>query len=312
MSAVTTQVGDLGDALDAYDGTLFEQGDIDDALSYKQTMAELSTEFQDIAVAVGQSVLPALTDMASVFTDITKKAQELDDSVPDWLKTGLDWAELAVNPVRWVEEIADGIEEIETNLGGVDEATSAVEAATRKYWKSFDPAAGINSLLATTATKVDNVTSAIGASRTESNLWLQDLARMSAWQKVDEAIDAWAENVEEGSYDAQLAVAEWVGEMDSATAEPYVAELRAAFHEGDVEKVREIKKELSQAINTTLWITAKARNDLPGQGGPSSEVTWDQKSNDKPATGTVVNVTMHGQASSREMANAVAQWTANG
>lgn len=308
MSSVIKRVDDLGVAMEDVDEkVLFTDSDVDQAIDYENAMADVSESFEGLAISVGQQAVPALTSFARLL--------ELGTNV------GLLNAE-----------------ELKTDFITIAEAAEIADEQTRAYWENFSAERGgkvvrtFNDISAATEAaakaieaadartaeweaEVDRVETAFRELRTEVNRdqMLRDLdeqfdeLRGAAWEYAAAVIEGSDDAVEaEGKYqdaldDTKLDII-GVGEELGLLPEDIETVLTLTDN-GSIDATEERLKELVRQRE------AKIQAVLVGTPGDNTPPSANERS---AAPSTVVNVTMHGQASSREMANAVAQWTANG
>ena len=310
MSTVIKRVDDLGDAMDNVDeSVVFSDADVSQAIEYENTMADLSEEMKGLAISVGQTAIPALSQLFEVLNTAT--------SIPGLPKT---------------EEIAEFEAEIQRSVNRFE----TIEAATRAYWKATFK--GYRAELVQTESLLSGVKTETELAAEAARDYAEDVKsiddafkaisdRLSREQMIvdlagqfdtlrEKAEDAWIKTAE-GADDAKEAQEAYEQELRNTQREivgigkeigllPSTVE--TLIEVSDNGSIADVEERIQNLIrNRELQILVRER-DLPGQNGPSDPNTpWSI-----PPPGTVVNVTMHGQASSREMANAVAQWTANG
>lgn len=291
------------------ESVVFSDADVSQAIEYENTVADLSEEMKGLAISVGETAIPVLSQLFEVLNAVT--------SVPGLPNT---------------EELAVADAEIQRSVN----RREAIEAATRAYWTATFK--GYRAQLLQTESRLSGVKTETELAAEAARDYAEDV------KSIDDAFKAISDRLSReqmivdlaGQFDTlrEKAEAAWIKTAEGAddakeAQEDYEQELRNTQREivgigkeigllpstvetlievSDNGSIADVEERIQNLIrNRELQILVRER-DLPGQNGPSDPNTpWSIS-----PPGTVVNVTMHGQASSREMANAVAQWTANG
>lgn len=121
VNAVIGQVGDLGAALeDVPDAQVVTDQNITEARAYKQRVSELKTELEALAVQVGENVLPALTRVAGILTDIVTTIERIKNA---------DIAGVRIFPTSINTDVEKANALLTTFTGTVDEFKAALTAA---------------------------------------------------------------------------------------------------------------------------------------------------------------------------------------
>jgi hypothetical protein len=155
--------------------------------------------------------------------------------------TVAEQAVLGLAVERW-EEVKNAADE---TAGRVDEFSNAVRRAEDPLGHLEDD--GVEAFGAIDLAIAESVTAIDG--------WKSDLDIWDETRAMNEALEEWAADTETSSEAAQLAVLSWIAVMDEAVAEPYVAELRAAFEAGDIEEIYRIRRAIQQPMASTLFVT---------------------------------------------------------
>lgn len=272
-------------------------------------MRELAATAEGVKTEVGVGVVGSLNDTQNVM-------EQIGDLWPDVLPDLQGWSAEATTAL--VSPFAGLMGVISDDLYG------AVDSTNTKFQQLPD---SIDDATASVSDAASATAGWAGETRSLDDAFKEINDRLSREQMIvdlagqfdtlrEKAEAAWIKTAE-GADDAKEAQEDYDQELRNTQREivgigkeigllPSTVE--TLIEVSDNGSIADVEERIQNLIrNRELQILVRER-DLPGQNGPSDPNTeWTQS-----PPGTVVNVTMHGQASSREMANAVAQWTANG
>lgn len=221
VAKLTSRYGSLQAALeDVSDEQLLSQGDVDNALEYQKSMAELQATFQQLAVELGEKLVPILTDVSDFLNDLPQ--------LPDWMTEGVDTSFLdpvtrAFGGLNGEIEYAKGLWNGLFGGGGSDEALQSASERFQDVGGSAHFAAeGAAALAAANDTAFDS-TAALTGAVDEAATALEEQAaeaqtNAEALLALADAAREYAGNVLEVG-EAQTAWDEALGDSESSAAE---------------------------------------------------------------------------------------------
>jgi hypothetical protein len=190
------------------DAKIIDDDEVRKAREFREKLDELKDSVEDIQLAVGEYLVPALTDAAGAFMTVKDAAEDLGDILPDM--------------PGWVDGLADSFEMVVNPLG-------AFSGQMEKLQNTIDPHAvgELGDSITDYTPAVEDATEA-----TEDNTDAIDAMAEAAkrgTQQIKDAIAAYekAEAAQRGMQSASLAYRQQVADTAAAVAESTLIQLDA-------------------------------------------------------------------------------------
>jgi hypothetical protein len=118
----------IADALAGVEGSkIIDDDEIEKARAFRDRMDALKDALEEVSLAAGETLVPALTGVADVLLGVKSAVDAIPD-LPGWLKDGATWA---FAPIAKTGELVDGVKSLGKSLFGDDDSLHAALDAAR-------------------------------------------------------------------------------------------------------------------------------------------------------------------------------------